>query len=93
MPLAFKLPDDSADTATALRELEPQAPKAIKAVMLKAADELDAFKRLCEEGAQELELAVSLRAGQMDSQSRADEIAGQVRQTLRSVAERMRALG
>jgi hypothetical protein len=92
MPLAFSLPDESADVAQALRDLEPQAPKAIKAVMLQAATELDAFRRLCEEGAQELELAANLRAGQMDSQSRADEIANQVRQTLRSVAARMRSL-
>lgn len=92
MPLAFSLPDDSPDIAQALRDLEPQAPKAMKATLLQAANELNAFKRLCSEGAEELELAASLRAGQMDSQSRADEVASQVRQTIRSVAERMRAL-
>lgn len=42
--------------------------------------------------AQELDIAASLRIGQMDSLSRADEVTRQVRLTLTSVAQRLREL-
>lgn len=42
--------------------------------------------------AQELDIAASLRIGQMDSQSRADDVSRQVRLTLTSVAQRLREL-
>lgn len=60
--------------------------------MSKSFEDLQDCKRFLSEAAMELELAASLRAGQMDSQSRADEIAHQVRQTMVSVAARARAL-
>lgn len=60
--------------------------------MPKPFDELQERKNFLAEAAIELELAASLRAGQMDSQSRADEIARQVRQTMVSLAARARAL-
>lgn len=40
--------------------------------------------------AQELSIAASLRIGQMDTQSRADEVTREIRATLLSVAERLR---
>lgn len=60
--------------------------------MSKSFEELQDCKRFLTEAAVELERAANLRAGQMDSQSRADEIAHQVRQTMVSVAARARAL-
>lgn len=60
--------------------------------MPKPYDELQECKRFLAEAAIELELAASLRAGQMDSQSRADDVARQIRLTLTSVAARARAL-
>lgn len=92
MSLAFKLPDDSADLAQALEDAEPQAPKLIKPLLLQAARELRAAKETAGRAAEALELAASLRAGQMDSQSRHDEIARQVRLTLVNVAATLRAL-
>lgn len=92
MPLAFKLPDDVADTAQALLDLEPQASKALKPVLLQAAQELRANREAAGEFAEALEHAASLRAGQMASQSRCDDIANEVRSTLVSVAARLRAL-
>lgn len=50
------------------------------------------LKQTLEALAQELDIAASLRIGQMDSQSRADEISRQVRVTLNSVAQRLREL-
>jgi hypothetical protein len=91
MPLAFSLPDDS-DTAQALLDLEPQAPKPFKAVMLQAARELRAFKEVAANSAEALELAASLKAGQMASQSRCDEIAAEVRRTLVDIAATLRGL-
>ena len=92
MPLAFALPDDSTDLAQALEDAEPQAPKHLKLVLLQAARELRAFRAAAVESIEALDLAASLRAGQMDSQSRHDEIARQVRLTLVDVATRLRAL-
>jgi hypothetical protein len=60
--------------------------------MSKSFEELQDCKRFLAEAAVELERAANLRAGQMDSQSRADEIAHQIRQTMVSVAARARAL-
>jgi hypothetical protein len=53
----------------------------------------DQARRLfCAQAAEELELAAALRAGAMDSTSRHDEVAREVRQTLISLAARARAL-
>lgn len=60
--------------------------------MSKSFEDLQECKRFLAEVAEELERAANLRAGQMDSQSRADEIAHLVRQTMVSVAARARAL-
>jgi len=95
MSLAFALPDDTADLAQALEDAEPQAPKAIKPLLLQAARELRTLRTLrtmAGESAEALAIAASLRAGQMDSQSRHDEIANQVRLTLLDVAARLRKL-
>lgn len=92
MSLAFKLPDDSADLAQALEDAEPQAPKLIKPLLLQAARELRQFKDIANRAVMSLDAAASWRAGQMDSQSRHDEIAQAVRSTLIDVAAQLRPL-
>ncbi len=92
MPLAYKLPEDSTDLAQALEDAEPQAPKAIKSLLLQAARELRAIRETASVSAEALELAASLKAGQMATQSRHDEIAAQIRGTLIDIAAKLRAL-
>jgi hypothetical protein len=88
----FVPPDDSEDLAQALRNAESQAPKALKPYLIQAADFIDDVRRIAPELAGSLETAASLRCGQMDSQSRADDVANQVRLTLMSTAARLREL-
>lgn len=90
--MAFALADDPADLAQALEDAEPQAPKSVKPLLNQASRELRAIKETAAACAEMLELAASLKAGQMASQSRCDEIAAQVRATITDVAARLRAL-
>lgn len=87
--MTFQLPEDSANLVDDLRAAEPQAPKQVKALLLQAANELHAWHRLAEAAILELKEADALRVGQMDSQSRADEVVRQVRATLQGVAARL----
>lgn len=87
--MTFELPEDAADIVEALRAVEPQAPKQIKPLLLQAANELHAWHRLAEAAIAELNEASALRVGQMDSQSRADEVVRQVRAALLGVAARL----
>ena len=91
MSLAFVLPEDT-DLAQALEDAEPQAPKLIKPLLLQAARELRAIREKASISAEALELAANLKAGQMASQSRSDEIAAQVRATIIDVAATLRKL-
>ena len=88
----FALPDDTTDLAQSLRDAEPQAPEQLKPLLIQAAQFIEHIKLVAPELAQTLDTAASLRAGQMDSQSRADDIANQVRITLMSTAARLREL-
>lgn len=88
--MKFEAPVTVLDTAAALREQEPTAPKALRALMIQAADELDDCHRLMADAGVELELAASLRVGAMDSESKAMEVSKQVRLTLTAVAARLR---
>jgi hypothetical protein len=90
--MAFTLPDEPADLAQVLRDAEAQAPKHLKPLLIQAASFIDDVRRVAPELAQTLELAAELRAGQMDSQSRADEVAREVRLSMQSVAARLREL-
>lgn len=90
--MTFELPDKYENTADALRALEPQAPKALKAVLIQAADELDDWQRVATDVVRELGEAATLRIGMMDSLSRADEVARQIKTTLTTAASRLRAL-
>lgn len=91
--MTFEFPEHCDDTAAALRACESQAPKQMKELVIRAANELEDFHRVSADAARELDEAASLRIGQMDSQSRADEVSRQVRTTLASVASRLRAMG
>jgi len=88
----FAAPDDTTDLAQSLRDAESQAPKAIKPLLIQAAQFIEHIKRVAPELAQSLDTAAALRCGQMDSQSRADDVANQVRLTLMSTAARLREL-
>lgn len=88
----FSPPENTADLAQSLRDAEAQAPKLIKPLLIQAAQFIEDVQRLAPELAQTLDSAASLRAGQMDSQSRADDVANQVRIALMSTAARLREL-
>ena len=89
--MQFALPEEIPNTVDSLRTLEPQAPKSIKATMLQAADELEMLRRCASESAQALELASTLRAGAMDSESRHQDVAREIHLTLTQVAAKLRA--
>jgi hypothetical protein len=88
----FSPPDDSTELAQSLRDAEPQAPKALRPLLIQAAQFIEHIKRVAPELAQSLDVAASMRVGQMDSQSRADEVAREVRLSLQSVSARLREL-
>ena len=90
--MQFALPDEIPNTIDSLRALEAQAPKPLKATMLQAADELSSYKLACYESALALELASTLKAGHMDSETKHLEVAREIRLTLTQVAARLRAL-
>ena len=90
--LTFQLSDDVSNLPDALRAAEPQAPKQIKPLMLQAANELHDWQRVASDVVRELTEAAELRAGLMDSESRAAEVQRQVRQTMTGAAARLRAL-
>lgn len=93
--MTFELPAAPTDLATELRELEQNAPnvtpKAVRAALVKAAAEIEQWRSTALRCAEQLEEAGRLRTGQMDSQSRLDEVDRQVKFSLRQVAERLRA--
>lgn len=91
----FKLPDEPVDLSIALREIETSRGALsadAKAVLIMAASALEDFKRERDDAVRDLEAAAAMRTGQMDSQSRLDEVARQIRVTLTTVAQRLRAL-
>lgn len=90
--MAFALADDPADLAQALEDAEAQAPKSVKPLLNQAARELRTLREAAATCAEMLEYAATLKAGQMASQSRCDEIAAQVRGTVVDVAARLRKL-
>lgn len=90
--MQFALPEEIPNTIDSLRALEPQAPKPLKAVMLQAADELHSLREACHESALALELAATLKAGTMDSESRHFEVARQINMTLTQIAAKLRAV-
>lgn len=90
--MTFEFPEPSKDTGAALRAAAPQAPKQMKALLIRAANELEDFERVATDAVRELTEAAALKIGMMDSQSRADDVTRQIRTTLTSIAGRFRAL-
>lgn len=88
--MTFALPDSPTDTASALRELEAQAPKHIKALMIQAAKELEDWHHKAANAVMVLDEANRLRVGQMDSESKAIEINRQVKLAISNVADMLR---
>jgi len=97
--MSFALPEkqytDSRITSEQLRALEQDAPKPtakeIREALLAAAKELDDWKAVAEDCVKQLEEAQALRVGQMDSHSRMDEIARQIKRAMSDTAVRLRA--
>jgi hypothetical protein len=92
--MTFELPPERTDTATLLRELEANAPnpvpKAIRAAMIQAAQELEAWRKLGQDAARQLEEAANVRISQMSTTSQADEIQRGVKRTMLDLAQRLR---
>lgn len=90
--MRFELAEPIPNTVDSLRALEPQAPKPLKETMLQAANELQSLRDACYESALALELASTLKAGTMDSESRHFEVARQINMTLTQIAAKLRAV-
>jgi hypothetical protein len=91
---AFALPAERTDTATILRDLEQSAPnptpKNIRAAMIQAAKELEDWQHTAQDCIRMLKEAQALRVGQMDSPSRMDEIARQIKRAMADAAVKLR---
>jgi hypothetical protein len=94
--MTFEVPPDPTDTAAFLRDLEQNCPKTtpkeVRAALIKAAQELDAFYKLADDAARQLEEAANVRIGQMDSHARVDEIQRGVKCTMLELARAFREL-
>lgn len=94
--MTFELPTDSKDTATLLRELEQSAPnptpKAIRAAMIQAAQELESWKKLGQDAARQLEEAANVRISEMATTSAVNEVQRGVRSTMLVLARTFREL-
>lgn len=89
--MTFEFPEPVKDTAAALRAAEPQAPKAMKALLVQAAQELEALRTAAIDCVQELNAAANLKVSAMDTNSRVDEVARHINAILKSSCERLRA--
>jgi hypothetical protein len=76
-------------TADQLRQIQD---KSVRQSVSNALDEVERFRHFAANAAMQLEHAAKLRIGQMDSQSRVDEVHAQIRQALVSVAEQARSM-
>lgn len=90
--MAFEMPSKWDDTAAALRELEPQAPKGLKPLMIQAAKELEMWQKLATDTARQLEEAANVRISQMATGSKVDEIQRGVKRTMLDLAARFKEL-
>lgn len=94
--MSFELPESDPSTAALLRVLEQSAPntvgKPIRAAMIQAAQELEAWERLGEDASRQLTEAANVRIGQMDSSSRVEEIQRGVKGTMLELARQFREL-
>ncbi len=91
----FAMVEKPADLASYLRALEQNAAKTtakeIRAVLIEAAKEIEDWRDAALSHARTLEEAARLKIGQVDSQSKADEVSRQVRNALLQTASDLRA--
>lgn len=76
-------------TADQLRQIQD---KGLRHAISNTMEELDRLRHFAANAAMTLEHAAKLRIGQMDSQSRVDDVHAQIRQALVSVAEQARSM-
>lgn len=94
--MSFELPPKREDTAARLRELEASAPnpvpKAIKAAMIRAAEELESWRNLGEDIAAQLEEITRRRVSAMASPSAVEEAQRAFQRQLDECARRLRVM-
>jgi len=94
--MKFKLADMIPDIASTLRDYEMQTnlklPIGVRQAMVAAADRLDDQRKLLEDVVTELDNAAALKVGQMDSQSRVDDVTRSIRGTLVGLSARAKEL-
>lgn len=94
--MSFELPPKREDTAAKLRELEASAPnpvpKAIKAAMIHAAEELESWRNLADDVAAQLEEITRVRVSAMASAAAVDEAQRTFKRQLEECARRLRVM-
>lgn len=94
LPERYALMDSSPTTSASLRDLEQNAPnvtpKVIRAALVQAAQKLEDWERKSADVVAMLEEALTLRVGQMDSQSKAIEVDRQVKNAMTRAVELLR---
>lgn len=96
MNMTFELPPEATSTAKLLRDLEQSAPnptpKAIRAVMIQAAQELEAWEQLAQDAERQLTEAANVRISAMSSASNVEDAQRGVRSTMLELARQFREL-
>lgn len=94
LPTAMKSSADA--TAKWIRAIEEQAPKTtqkeVREALLQAAKELEAWHRLAQDTARQLEEAANVRISEMATTSQVNEIQRGVKNTLLDLARTFREL-
>jgi sugar-specific transcriptional regulator TrmB len=90
--MTFELPPERSETAAQLRKLEPQASRDLKPVVIQAAQELEAWRNLAKDVANQLEEVARIRMSVMASTSMVEEMQRGVRRTLDEAVRRLREM-
>lgn len=93
--MKFELPPMPINTAQALRDAaRARGPMAVdvRALLERAATELEDWRKLALNAADQLDEANNLRVGVQDSQSRVEEVQRQTKRVMKSLAEQFRGL-
>jgi sugar-specific transcriptional regulator TrmB len=90
--VTFELPPERSETAAQLRKLEPQASRDLKPVVIQAAQELEAWRNLAKDVANQLEEVARIRMSVMASTSMVEEMQRGVRRTLDEAVRRLREM-
>jgi hypothetical protein len=90
--VTFQLPPERSETAAQLRKLEPQASRGLKPVVIQAAQELEAWRNLAKDVANQLEEVARIRMSVMASTSMVEEMQRGFRRTLDEAVRRLREM-